>query len=190
MALAMALACLANSNHSDASAVGAPSDPYHGPAAARWQSFVVTELADRRQRRTTCHPPKRSRAKRRSRARYSASFSGRTPRPALETHPRYARGIARRNRRKSRASRMCTNGQRNGPASVGIMRRNDIAPRLNRHAACPRVRAGFLLYRLGWGSLAAVMSQRFVVLGRLQHSYPLIQVGDMLGTLPHPRSAS
>ena len=43
MALAMALACLANSNHSDASAVVAPSDPYHGPAAARWQSFVVDQ---------------------------------------------------------------------------------------------------------------------------------------------------
>ena len=34
------------------------------------------------------------------------------------------------------------------------------------------------------------MSQHFVVLGRLEHSYSLIQVGDMLGTLPHPRSAS
>jgi hypothetical protein len=50
MALAMALACLANSNHSETSAVGAPSDHYHGPTAARWQSFVVTELADRCQR--------------------------------------------------------------------------------------------------------------------------------------------
>jgi hypothetical protein len=57
MALAMALACLANSNHSETSAVGAPSDPYDGPVAARWQSFVVTELADRRQRRTTVTRP-------------------------------------------------------------------------------------------------------------------------------------
>jgi hypothetical protein len=87
MALAMALACLANSNHSETSVVGALSDHYHGPTAARWQSFEVTELADRRQRRTTCQPPERSRAKRRSRAKYSASLSGRTPRPASETHP-------------------------------------------------------------------------------------------------------
>jgi hypothetical protein len=57
MALAMALACLANSNHSETSAVGAPSDHYRRPTAARWQSFMVTELADRRQRRTTYHPP-------------------------------------------------------------------------------------------------------------------------------------
>jgi hypothetical protein len=130
MALAMALACLANSNHSETSAVGAPSDHYHGPTAARWQSFVVTELAGRRQRRTTCHLPERSRAKSRSRAKYSASLSGLGPRPASRTHPRYALRIARRNRRKSRASRMCLNGQRNGCARVGNMSRNDIAPRL------------------------------------------------------------
>ena len=57
MALAMALACLANSNHSVTSAVGAPSDHYNRPTAARWQSFVMTDLADRRQRRAAYHPP-------------------------------------------------------------------------------------------------------------------------------------
>jgi hypothetical protein len=61
---------------------------------------------------------------------------------------------------------------------------------LERHAGCPRVSAGFLPYRPGRGGLAAVMSQHFVVLGRLKHYCPLVRVGHMLGTLPQPRSTS